>query len=108
MTRCVPPLLPTSVGLLVEQVTCRLAVSRSLGDRQFKGQGGQPPDSDIPPPPDMKGQLVSPEPSVSSVKLEPHDRVVIVASGKTKSASVFFLLSGRTSCCVSALHPSVG
>ena len=66
----------------VEQVSCRLAVSRSLGDRQFKGQGGQPPDSDIPPPPDMKGQLVSPEPSVNSVQLEPHDRVIIVASGK--------------------------
>ena len=67
-----------------EQVSCRLAVSRSLGDRQFKGQGGQPPDSDVPPPPDMTGQLVSPEPSVSSVQLEPSDRVVIVASGRTR------------------------
>lgn len=67
---------------LFEQVSCRLAVSRSLGDRQFKGQGGQPPDSDVPPPPGMQGQLVSPEPSVSSVQLEPSDRVVIVASGK--------------------------
>lgn len=65
-----------------EQVSCRLAVSRSLGDRQFKGQGGQPPDSDVPPPPGMQGQLVSPEPSVNSVQLEPHDRVIIVASGK--------------------------
>ncbi|CAM9638731.1 unnamed protein product [Ectocarpus fasciculatus] len=65
-----------------ENVSCRLAVSRSLGDRQFKGQGGQPPGSQVPPPPDMRGQLVSPEPSVKSVKLEPHDRVVIVASGK--------------------------
>ncbi|CBJ25653.1 protein phosphatase 2C (ISS) [Ectocarpus siliculosus] len=65
-----------------ENVSCRLAVSRSLGDRQFKGQGGQPPGSQVPPPPDMHGQLVSPEPSVKSVKLEQHDRVVIVASGK--------------------------
>ncbi|CAN0537894.1 unnamed protein product, partial [Ectocarpus sp. 12 AP-2014] len=53
-----------------ENVSCRLAVSRSLGDRQFKGQGGQPPGSQVPPPPDMRGQLVSPEPSVKSVKLE--------------------------------------
>ncbi|CAB1097827.1 unnamed protein product [Ectocarpus sp. CCAP 1310/34] len=49
---------------------------------QFKGQGGQPPGSQVPPPPDMRGQLVSPEPSVKSVELEPHDRVIIVASGK--------------------------
>lgn len=77
-------LLLTPVVSEFEQVSCRLAVSRSLGDRQFKGQGGQPPNSDVPPPPDMTGQLVSPEPSVSSVQLEPSDRVVIVASGKTR------------------------
>lgn len=65
-------------------MSCRLAVSRSLGDRQFKGEGGQPPGKDqVPPPPGMKGQLVSPEPSVQSAKLEPQDRVVIVASGKS-------------------------
>lgn len=32
----------------------------------------------------MKGQLVSPEPAVKSVRLDPQDRVVIVASGETK------------------------
>lgn len=70
------------------QVTCRLAVSRSLGDRQFKGQGGQPAGSDVPPPPDMQGQLVSPEPSVKSVLLEPQDRAVVVASGKRREERV--------------------
>lgn len=61
-------------------MACRLAVSRSLGDSQFKGKGGQPRGSEAPP--NTQGQLVSPEPSVKSVRLGPSDRVVIVASGK--------------------------
>lgn len=61
-------------------MNCRLAVSRSLGDSQFKGKLGKAPGSEEP----GKGeeQLVSPEPAVSTVKLEPRDRVVIVASGE--------------------------
>lgn len=62
-----------------------MAVSRSLGDSQFKGQGGQPRGSEAPA--GMKGQLVSPLPAVRSVHLDPQDRVVIVASGKCKHVS---------------------
>ncbi|CAM9272566.1 unnamed protein product [Sphacelaria rigidula] len=61
-----------------EDVNCRLAVSRSLGDSQFKGNLGKARGSEEPGK--GGGQLVSPEPAVSTVKLEPRDRVIIVAS----------------------------
>lgn len=70
--------------LLIIQVACRLAVSRSLGDMQFKGErlkekgdGG----ADGKAPLKRKEQLVSPEPAVESIRLASRDRVVIVASG---------------------------
>lgn len=69
---------------VVMQVACRLAVSRSLGDMQFKversteeGDGG----ADGNAPLKRKEQLVSPEPEMKSIRLAPRDRVVIVASG---------------------------
>lgn len=69
-----------NLALPIVQVNCRLAVSRSLGDSQFKGNGGQPRGSKEAAK--GEGQLVSPEPAVSNVKLVPRDRVIIVASGK--------------------------
>lgn len=55
-----------AAGLVDVQINCRLAVSRSLGDSQFKASG----------------EMVSAEPAVKSVHLVPQDRVVVVASGK--------------------------
>jgi len=72
------------MACIIIQVACRLAVSRSLGDMQFKverlaeeGDGG----TDGNAPLKRKEQLVSPEPAVTSIRLAPRDRVVIVASG---------------------------
>lgn len=81
--------LRSSMACFVMQVACRLAVSRSLGDMQFKverlteeGDGG----TDGNAPLKRKEQLVSPEPAVKSIRLAPRDRVVIVASGTALDA----------------------
>ena len=79
-----------------------MAVSRSLGDSQFKGQGGQPRGSEAPA--NMKGQLVSPEPAVKSVRLDPQDRVVIVASGECKHSSHFWPSAKYQSCELNGVH----
>lgn len=76
---------PYALYISTVQVNCRLAVSRSLGDRQFKGNGGQPRGSQEKAK--GEGQLVSPEPALKSMKLGPQDRVVIVASGKQVACS---------------------
>lgn len=86
-------LLNTTVLTPPTQINCRLAVSRSLGDSQFKGDAGQPRGSSETRP-NTSRQLVSPEPSVKSVRLNPRDRVVVLASGKWASQKVHRVLWG--------------